>query len=71
MKNCANGSQQDGGIYTTTDGGLNWTVRLANTEVHEIARDPDVLDTLWASADEGVFKSTDNGVTWTTRPRCR
>ena len=44
---------------------MSWTNRLANTEVHEIARDPSDPDVLWASTRNGVFKSVDNGVGWT------
>ena len=63
-RNCANGSQETGGIYSTDDGGLTWSSRLANTQIHEIARNPVVLDILWASTNGGVYKSTDNGQTW-------
>jgi hypothetical protein len=64
-RGCVNGNQFSGGIYTTADGGLNWTVRLSNRQVHEIARDRNSLDILWAATDAGVFRSTDNGVNWT------
>ena len=56
--------QQNGGIYTTEDGGLSWTKRLAALQIHEIARDPVHPDTLWAGANTGVYKSVDNGVSW-------
>jgi photosystem II stability/assembly factor-like uncharacterized protein len=63
-RGCASGSQQSGGIYTSHDGGATWTNRLANTQVYEIARDPVVLDILWAATQKGVYKSEDNGATW-------
>ena len=64
FRGCSSGAQQDGGIYTTTNGGGNWILRLSNTQIHEIVRDPQVLDILWAGTDRGVYKSVDNGVNW-------
>jgi hypothetical protein len=63
IRNCVNGSTYTGGIYTTDDGGLNWTRRLT-AETYEIAQDPAVLDVYWAATSNGIFKSTNNGVTW-------
>ncbi len=65
IRGCADGSSQNGGIYTSTDAGLNWTKRLADRQVYEIAQDPIVLDTYWAGTNAGVYKSTDNAVSWT------
>jgi len=65
IRGCDTGSAQNGGIYTTNDGGLTWTKRLDNRQIYEIAQDPAVLDVWWAGTSEGVFKSVDNGVTWT------
>jgi hypothetical protein len=65
IRGCADGSSTSGGIFTSNDGGLTWTERLANRQVYEIAQDPAVLDVFWAGTSEGVFKSVDNGVTWT------
>jgi hypothetical protein len=65
IRGCGDGSATNGGIFTTDDGGLTWTERLADRQVYEIAQDPAVLDVWWAGTSEGVFKSTDNGVTWT------
>jgi hypothetical protein len=64
-RGCSAGSQQVGGLYTTVDGGLTWVRRLADTAIYEIARDPAVLDVLWAGTNRGVYKSVDNGVSWT------
>ncbi len=64
-RGCAAGSQQSGGIYSSDDGGLTWTPRLSNLQIHEIVRDPVVPDILWSSSNGGVHKSVDNGVTWT------
>jgi hypothetical protein len=43
---------------------MTWTSRLADTQIHEIARDPSDPDVLWASTRNGVFKSLDNGASW-------
>ena len=63
-RQCQDGSGFEGGIYTTTDGGLNWTVRLAPKQVYEVKQDPTLLDIFWAATDDGIYKSVDNGVTW-------
>ena len=65
VRGCSSGTQATGGLFTTTDAGLNWTKRLADTEIHEIAEDPVTRDTWWAATNKGIYKSTNNGVTWT------
>jgi hypothetical protein len=62
-RGCVNGNSYTGGLYTSDDGGLNWTKRLS-VEVYEIAQDPSVLDVFWASTGNGIYKSTDNGLSW-------
>ncbi len=64
IRGCASGSSYTGGLYTSDDGGLNWTKRLS-VEIYEIAQDPSVLDVFWAATSDGIYKSTDNGLTWT------
>ncbi|ANM29824.1 hypothetical protein ABI59_09895 [Acidobacteria bacterium Mor1] len=64
MRGCSSGSEQNGALYTSNDGGLTWTKRLDNMQVYEIVQDPLVLDTYWAATNTGVYKSVDNGVTW-------
>lgn len=64
IRGCTAGSSTSGGLFTSEDGGLTWTERLANVAVYEIAQDPVVLDTFWAATAAGVYKSTDNAVTW-------
>ena len=65
IRGCSSGTQQVGGLYTTADGGLTWTKRLADTQIHEIAQDPVTQDTWWAATNKGIYKSTNNAVTWT------
>jgi hypothetical protein len=64
-RGCASGNGQDGGLYISNDGGINWTNRIANTQIYEIVQDLSVLDVFWAATGQGVYKSVDNGVTWT------
>jgi hypothetical protein len=64
-RGCTSGAQQSGGIYSSDDGGMTWTNRLADTQIHEIARNPSDPDVLWASTHNGVFKSENNGTAWT------
>lgn len=63
FRGCTSGNQQNGGIFTTEDGGTTWTERLA-AQVHELARDPIAPDVLWAGTHSGIYKSIDNGETW-------
>lgn len=63
-QSCDTGGASDGGLYTTDDGGVSWTLRLT-AEIHEIAQDPVVQDTFWAATDNGIYKSTNNAVSWT------
>jgi len=65
FRGCSSGSQATGGLFTTTDAGINWVKRLANTEIHEIAEDPVNRDIWWAATNKGIYKSTDNAVSWT------
>ena len=65
IRQCGDGSGFAGGIYTTTDAGLNWTNALSGRQVYEIAQDPSVLDTYWAATDNGIYKSVNNGDSWT------
>jgi hypothetical protein len=64
IRQCGDGSGFEGGIYTSTDGGLNWTARIASKQIYEIKQDPTVMDTFWAATDDGIYKSTDNAETW-------
>ena len=64
IRQCGDGSGFEGGIYTSTDAGLNWAVRLASKQVYEVKQDPAVMDTYWAATDDGIYKSTDNAVSW-------
>jgi hypothetical protein len=64
LRGCEDGDASAGGIFTTEDGGLTWTERLSDRQINEIARDPEVLDILWAGTNNGVYKSYDNGENW-------
>lgn len=67
---CVNGGvTSTGGIYRTTDGGLNWT-RVATSGSRggmDVRFDRNDGNIAWASVNgTGVLKSTDGGLTWTT-----
>jgi photosystem II stability/assembly factor-like uncharacterized protein len=67
-----------GGIFKTTDGGINWTPifdRQNTISVGDIALEPGNPDVVWAGTGEanprnsvsfgdGVYKSTDGGKSW-------
>jgi uncharacterized repeat protein (TIGR01451 family) len=59
------------GVYESTDGGVNWTLRKGTTdELHgatDLVMDPQNPKNLWASFwGDGMYKSTDGGLTWTS-----
>lgn len=70
------GNPRDGywEVYTTTDGGTNWT-RVPNTNI-PISNTDDFIfggtafgNTYWfTTIFNGVYKSTDKGLTWSTAP---
>jgi len=59
------------GVYSSTDGGYNWTLSTAgmpsNSSVRRIVLDHDNPETLYASLNKngGLYKSTDKGINWT------
>jgi len=57
-----------GGVWKTTDGGVNWTVltdNLSNLSVTALTMDPTNTSTyFWGSTGGVIFKSTDAGATW-------
>jgi len=56
-----------GGIWKSTDGGLNWVSahgNLSTRMVSEIAVDPFRPNTLFLATNQGLFKTTDGGLTW-------
>lgn len=59
---------ETGGVWKTTDGGVNWTVltdNLSNIFVYSLALDPTNSSTyFWGSTSGTIFKSTDAGSTW-------
>nr|WP_321230699.1 T9SS type A sorting domain-containing protein [uncultured Psychroserpens sp.] len=57
-----------GGVWRSTDGGLNWTVltdNLSNLNVSALAIHPSINTTyFWGSGSGTIFISTDSGTTW-------
>ena len=57
-----------GGVWRTTDGGVNWTVltdNLSNLYVYALAMDPTNTTTyFWGTSSGTIFKSIDSGATW-------
>jgi photosystem II stability/assembly factor-like uncharacterized protein len=59
------GGGEGGGVYRSTDGGLNWTNHtegLTNTGILSLVVNPD--GNIYAGTFQGVFKSNDSGATW-------
>lgn len=65
---------EDGGFFTSTDGGATWTETLSGLILQTIAVDPNNPNTiytgsglLWSYPEQhqAVYKSTDGGATWT------
>ncbi len=59
------------GVYESTDGGANWTLRKGtHDELHgatDLVMDPQNPKNLWASFwGDAIYKSTDGGVTWSS-----
>ena len=59
-----------GGVFASSDGGLNWTLRanedaLSGKNLNSLAVAPLHPDLVFAASEEGVLKSTDGGKTWT------
>jgi photosystem II stability/assembly factor-like uncharacterized protein len=57
-----------GGVWKTTDGGVNWTVltdNFSNIDVYALTIDPSVSSTYyWGSTSGIIYKSIDGGATW-------
>ncbi len=56
----------DGGVFTSDDGGKNWTSikQLEGHSVRALAQAPSDPKTLVAGAVDGVYRSADGGATW-------
>jgi len=64
-------TDQPYGVYESTDGGANWTLRKGTTnELHgatDLVMDPQNHNVLFASFwGDAIYKSTDGGHTWAT-----
>ncbi|MBI4744589.1 MAG: carboxypeptidase regulatory-like domain-containing protein [Actinobacteria bacterium] len=60
-------TEKSGGVYKTTDGGLNWTesnIGLSSTWINALAIDPLNSSIIYAATSDGVFKSIDSGASW-------
>lgn len=58
-------AQQAGGVYSSTDGGVNWQpTALQGKPYYALAASPSEPGTFYAGARNGLYKSTDNGATW-------
>ena len=59
---------QTGGVWSTTDGGLNWTPLgdfFSNLSVYSVVIDPANSNNYIFGSDNGlIYKSTDSGATW-------
>jgi photosystem II stability/assembly factor-like uncharacterized protein len=59
-----------GGVFSSIDGGLNWTLRanedaLLGRNLNSLVEAPSHSDLLFAASEDGVIKSVDAGKTWT------
>jgi uncharacterized protein (TIGR03437 family) len=63
------GSDTQGHVFKTSNGGVNWTDisgNLPNIPVNDLVVDPDIANTVYAGTDVGVVMSSDLGATWTS-----
>ncbi len=70
---CHGGIEPWGGLYKSTDWGLNWitmTTGLSDTNVTSLAFDPDDPNVMYLSTHSGeVYTSTNGGESWTFATR--
>jgi photosystem II stability/assembly factor-like uncharacterized protein len=57
----------DGGIFRSTDGGLNWSNVLVQNSfgVNELLVHPTNGQLVFAATEKGLYRSIDGGITWT------
>ncbi len=55
------------GVFKSTNGGTDWSAAnggLTNLDVRQLAIDPAIPSTLYASTGAGIFKTTNGGTNW-------
>lgn len=58
-------TNQEGGVYVSDDGGLNWQpTTLPRKQYNAAAASPSQTGVFYIGSRTGLYKSTDNGVTW-------
>ena len=48
LRGCTSGQSLNGGLYVSSDAGISWTKKIADTPVHEIQQDPTNRNNWWA-----------------------
>jgi photosystem II stability/assembly factor-like uncharacterized protein len=65
-----------GGVFVSTDGGLQWSLRANEEALHgqnldSLAASPANADVVFAASGDAILKSADGGKTWTSLPEPR
>ncbi len=62
-----------GGVFMSSDGGLQWSLRANEEELHgrnlhSLTASPANADVVFAASEDAILKSADGGKTWTSLP---